>query len=47
MKKRQAEEQECAKIWGQCGGYNYKGVTCCTEGECVKVNDYFYQCQKQ
>lgn len=32
--------------WGQCGGINYTGSTVCATGNaCVKVNDYYYQCQ--
>lgn len=32
--------------WGQCGGANYTGATgCVSPYTCVKVNDYYYQCQ--
>jgi len=35
----------CAGVWGQCGGYNFNGATCC-EGDntCVPQNDYYSQC---
>ncbi|PVF96643.1 putative cellulase precursor [Serendipita vermifera] len=33
--------------WGQCGGINYTGSTTCDSGlTCVKINDWYYQCQK-
>lgn len=31
--------------WGQCGGINYNGPTSCSGSTCVKLNDYYYQCQ--
>ncbi|KAI0709848.1 endoglucanase [Earliella scabrosa] len=32
--------------WGQCGGIGYGGSTVCDAGSaCVKVNDYYSQCQ--
>ncbi|CAE6517669.1 unnamed protein product [Rhizoctonia solani] len=38
-----AQQQE----WAQCGGINWTGGTTCASGlACVKVNDYYYQCQK-
>jgi endo-1,4-beta-xylanase len=36
----------CAKLYNQCGGVYYKGVTCCTEGTCQYKNDYYSQCLK-
>ncbi|KAH7120315.1 1, 4-beta cellobiohydrolase [Dactylonectria estremocensis] len=39
------ERQSCSSQWGQCGGINYSGTTCCTTGNyCSKINDYYYQC---
>jgi len=35
----------CAAIWAQCGGEGYNGPTCCSEGTCKQVNQYFHQCQ--
>jgi len=35
----------CASIWGQCGGQGFNGPTCCSEGTCKQVNEYFHQCQ--
>jgi hypothetical protein len=33
-------------VWGQCGGQGWSGSTTCASGTtCVKVNDYYYQCQ--
>ncbi|KAL6711294.1 hypothetical protein ACN47E_005825 [Coniothyrium glycines] len=32
--------------WQQCGGVNYSGDTQCTsDSGCVKINDYYSQCQ--
>ncbi|CAM9378424.1 unnamed protein product, partial [Ectocarpus sp. 8 AP-2014] len=34
----------CAEAWGQCGGGNWEGSTCCMEGyECVANNDWYSQ----
>jgi cellulose 1,4-beta-cellobiosidase len=34
------------QAWGQCGGINYSGSTTCASGTaCVKINDYYFQCQ--
>ncbi|GLB40406.1 putative cellulase (glycosyl hydrolase family 5) [Lyophyllum shimeji] len=33
-------------VWGQCGGIGYTGSTTCDAGStCIKVNDYYFQCQ--
>ncbi|KAI0363603.1 endoglucanase [Pilatotrama ljubarskyi] len=33
-------------VWGQCGGIGFSGDTTCDSGSaCVKVNDYYSQCQ--
>ncbi|KAI0075430.1 hypothetical protein K474DRAFT_1599908 [Panus rudis PR-1116 ss-1] len=33
-------------VWGQCGGIGYSGSTVCDAGTtCVKLNDYYSQCQ--
>jgi len=42
-----AKREECSSIWNQCGGKGYTGPTCCSEGSCVEVNEFFSQCQKQ
>ncbi|KAF5662728.1 endoglucanase type b [Fusarium heterosporum] len=41
------ERQSCSNaVWAQCGGQNWSGTPCCTSGNtCVKVNDYYSQCQ--
>ncbi|KAH6880305.1 acetyl xylan esterase [Coprinopsis sp. MPI-PUGE-AT-0042] len=34
-------------IWGQCGGIGYGGSTTCDSGlSCVKLNDWYSQCQQ-
>jgi cellulose 1,4-beta-cellobiosidase len=39
------ERQACAASWGQCGGKEWTGATCCQSGNgCVKQNDYYFQC---
>jgi len=35
----------CAGIWAQCGGNGFNGPSCCSEGTCKKVSEYFHQCQ--
>ncbi|EXJ83765.1 hypothetical protein A1O1_07392 [Capronia coronata CBS 617.96] len=35
----------CATNWGQCGGINWVGSTCCTDDwPCAYSNDYYWQC---
>ncbi|TLS21231.1 uncharacterized protein PpBr36_10504 [Pyricularia pennisetigena] len=34
----------CASMYGQCGGQNWAGATCCSSGTCTKSNDYYSQC---
>jgi len=36
--------ENCAGIWAQCGGQGYNGPTCCSEGTCKEVNEFFSQC---
>ncbi|OQR84560.1 hypothetical protein THRCLA_10819 [Thraustotheca clavata] len=46
--KKYEMEQEVSEVnvWQQCGGKDYKGDTACTAGNsCVKVNDWYSQCQ--
>lgn len=39
------ERQNCAQLWGQCGGNGFTGPTCCASGStCVKQNDWYSQC---
>ncbi|OUM66099.1 carbohydrate-binding module family 1 protein [Piromyces sp. E2] len=35
----------CAGLWAQCGGQGFNGPTCCNQGTCKKINDYYSQCQ--
>lgn len=38
-------QTSCVAQYGQCGGINYSGSTCCASGStCVYGNDYFSQC---
>ncbi|KAK7696541.1 hypothetical protein QCA50_001199 [Cerrena zonata] len=33
-------------VWGQCGGIGWTGGTTCDAGNaCIKLNDYYSQCQ--
>ncbi|EPS39470.1 hypothetical protein H072_6688 [Dactylellina haptotyla CBS 200.50] len=34
----------CATLYGQCGGINWTGPTCCTSSTCTFGNDYYSQC---
>ncbi|RPA86792.1 hypothetical protein BJ508DRAFT_203689 [Ascobolus immersus RN42] len=34
-----------AAQWAQCGGIGHTGPTTCATGTCVKLNDYYSQCQ--
>ena len=34
----------CASMWGQCGGKDWAGATCCAQGTCKFSNDYYSQC---
>nr|AAW64927.1 cellobiohydrolase family 6 [Thermochaetoides thermophila] len=39
------ERQSCSSVWGQCGGINYNGPTCCQSGSvCAYLNDWYSQC---
>ncbi|PPR06743.1 hypothetical protein CVT24_013050 [Panaeolus cyanescens] len=37
--------QPTQTVWGQCGGIGYNGPTQCGSGRCVKLNDWYSQCQ--
>ncbi|KAI1329250.1 carbohydrate-binding module family 1 protein [Xylariaceae sp. FL0255] len=34
----------CSALYGQCGGLEYIGTTCCSSGTCTYSNDYYSQC---
>ncbi|KAH8807940.1 glycoside hydrolase superfamily [Xylogone sp. PMI_703] len=34
----------CASLYGQCGGSEWSGTTCCTQGTCKYSNDWYSQC---
>nr|AGV05128.1 glycoside hydrolase family 6 protein [Corynascus sepedonium] len=39
------ERQNCASVWGQCGGNGWQGATCCASGSsCVAQNQWYSQC---
>lgn len=40
----QPPPSNCAPKWGQCGGQDWSGSTCCAEGTCTKSNDWYSQC---
>lgn len=36
---------KCQTEWGQCGGENYSGVSCCQDGyTCIAANSYWARC---
>ncbi|KAL6826662.1 Non-catalytic module family expansin [Trichoderma camerunense] len=38
-------QQNCAALFGQCGGNGWTGATCCVSGaQCTYVNDFYSQC---
>ncbi|EIE78620.1 hypothetical protein RO3G_03324 [Rhizopus delemar RA 99-880] len=40
-----ASAAKCSKLYGQCGGKDWNGPTCCESGSTCKVsNDYYSQC---
>ncbi|ORX58584.1 hypothetical protein BCR36DRAFT_580185 [Piromyces finnis] len=40
-----ANNGNCAGPWAQCGGQGFNGPTCCQQGSCKKINEYYSQCQ--
>jgi hypothetical protein len=34
----------CSKLYEQCGGLNWTGPNCCSEGSCKYSNDWYSQC---
>jgi len=34
----------CNPLYYQCGGKNFKGLTCCKQGSCKYINEYFSMC---
>ena len=34
----------CAAMYGQCGGNDWTGAKCCTQGSCKVVNEWYHQC---
>ncbi|KAF3918179.1 Beta-xylosidase [Dactylellina cionopaga] len=39
-----ASGSSCASLYGQCGGIQWSGQTCCAQGTCKYSNDYYSQC---
>merc|ERR1719217_176654 len=43
-----ATSNSCSGVWGQCGGQNWQGPTCCVSGnECKVQNVWYSQCLPQ
>jgi len=41
----QAPQENCVQHYGQCGGKDYNGPTCCVSGTtCYSYNEYYSQC---
>ncbi|KAF4464886.1 acetylxylan esterase [Fusarium albosuccineum] len=40
----QQQDADCAALWGQCGGQAWTGATCCSQGTCKELNQYYSQC---
>eukprot|EP00752_Nemacystus_decipiens_P013639 g12092.t1 len=39
-------DQDCSGAYGQCGGNNYTGATCCPSGyTCVESDEWYSQCR--
>ena len=38
------EESPCSALYGQCGGHEWAGPTCCIESVCIYNNLYYSQC---
>ncbi|ORX42190.1 pectin lyase-like protein [Piromyces finnis] len=36
--------KNCGPLYYQCGGKNYKGSTCCSEGTCKVFNEWYSMC---
>jgi len=37
--------KNCNSLWAQCGGTNFNGATCCSQGTCKFINQWYSQCQ--
>jgi endoglucanase len=35
---------DCSPLYGQCGGKNWSGPTCCSQGSCKPQNEWYSQC---
>jgi hypothetical protein len=40
----QSAATTCSALYGQCGGLNWTGATCCTASTCTFQNPYYSQC---
>jgi len=46
--KTSSSATNCAQLYQQCGGIDYKGPTCCAGNlTCIKYNDYYSQCENR
>lgn len=34
----------CSPLWGQCGGREWQGAKCCSQGTCRVTNEWYSQC---
>jgi len=39
-----SDDEGCVELYGQCGGVEYKGPTCCKVGRCTYFHQYYSQC---
>ena len=43
--KEEDSDEGCSEHWGQCGGINWTGPTCCKTGYvCHEYNPWYFQC---
>lgn len=43
--KAATKEEPCPPLWGQCGGINYEGPSCCQDGGCTYSSEWYSQCR--
>jgi len=45
QEKETQPAEKCKNVYEQCGGIGYSGPTCCVNSKCIKLGDYYHQCQ--
>jgi len=45
QEKETQSAKNCKNVYEQCGGIGYSGPECCVNSKCVKLGDYYHQCQ--